>query len=157
MGRGPGGTGYGECQGTQCCLCFGLNTGLQESQVPETNGKFWSKEDLPSVEEDRVREPLKKLDRDKFTGPGGMYPWVLRELADVIVRPLLVIFERSWWSGRVPEDWKKADVTSCIQEGRIWGTTVWSASLQLLGSWGKKTVVGAVSKHIKVKKVMGNS
>jgi len=63
MGRGPGVTGHGEGQGTQCLLCFGLKTGLQESQVPETHGKLWSKEDLPSVAEDQIREPLSKLDR----------------------------------------------------------------------------------------------
>lgn len=57
MERGRGGTGHGEDQGIQCLLCFRLKTGLQEFQVPETNGKFWSKEDI-----------------HKFMGPGGMYP-----------------------------------------------------------------------------------
>lgn len=33
----------------------------QESQAPETSKKVWSKEDLPSVEEDKVREHLNKL------------------------------------------------------------------------------------------------
>lgn len=32
------------------------------SQVPETRGKWWSKEDVPSVEEDKVMEYLSKLD-----------------------------------------------------------------------------------------------
>lgn len=115
MGRGPGSTRHGEGQGTWCRLCFGLSTDLQESRVPETQGKFWCKDDLPSGAEDGVGEPLNRLDTHRFTGPGGMYPGVLRELIDVIVRPLLITFERSWWSGRIPEDWKKADITTCLQ------------------------------------------
>ncbi|KAK4830890.1 hypothetical protein QYF61_013819 [Mycteria americana] len=32
---------------------FTINIDLQESQAPETTAKVWSKEDLPSVEEDQ--------------------------------------------------------------------------------------------------------
>lgn len=37
-------------------------TGLQKSQVPETSGKVRSKEDLPLVDKDQVREHSNKLD-----------------------------------------------------------------------------------------------
>ncbi|KAK4806997.1 hypothetical protein QYF61_000326 [Mycteria americana] len=37
-------------------------TSLQESQAPEARGKVWSKEDVPLVEEDLVREYLSKPD-----------------------------------------------------------------------------------------------
>lgn len=36
---------------------------------------------------------------------------MLRELADITDRPFSIIFERSWQSGKVPEDWKKVEVT----------------------------------------------
>ena len=48
-------------------------TGLQESQVSETRGKAWSKEDIPLVEEDQVREYLSKLDIHKSMVPDGMH------------------------------------------------------------------------------------
>jgi len=49
-------------------------------------------------------------------GPGGMHPRVLRELADVTAEPLSIIFERSWRTGEVPEDWRKASVTPVFKK-----------------------------------------
>ncbi|KFV80572.1 RNA-directed DNA polymerase from mobile element jockey, partial [Struthio camelus australis] len=72
----------------------------------------------PLVEEDQVRDLLSKLDIHKSMGPEGMHPRVSRELADVIARPLSIIFERSWRSGEVPEDWKKASVTPVFKKGK---------------------------------------
>jgi len=47
-----------------------------------------SKEDVPLVEENEVREYLSKIDFHKPIGPDGMHTQVLRELSDVIMRPL---------------------------------------------------------------------
>lgn len=38
--------------------------------------------------------------------------------ADVIVRPLSIVFEGSWQSGEVTEDWKKANVTLIFRKGK---------------------------------------
>jgi len=43
---------------------------------------------------------------------------VLRELADVIAEPLSIIFERSWRTGEVPEDWRKANGTPAFRKGK---------------------------------------
>jgi len=40
-----------------------------------------------------------------------------RELADVTAEPLSIIFERSWRTEEVPEDWRKANVTPVFQMG----------------------------------------
>lgn len=42
-------------------LVFTSKTTLQESQVPETNAKVWSKEYLPFMKDNKVKECLKKL------------------------------------------------------------------------------------------------
>ncbi|XP_040400941.1 uncharacterized protein LOC121063970 [Cygnus olor] len=90
----------------------------QESQTLETKDKVWRKEDMALVEEDRVRDHLSKLDIHKSMGPDGMHPQVLRELASVIARPLSVIFERSWRTGEVPEEWKTASVMLVFKKGQ---------------------------------------
>jgi len=46
------------------------------------------------MEQDQFRDCLNKLDIHKSMGPNGMHPQVLRELADVVVRPLPITFER---------------------------------------------------------------
>ena len=57
------------------------------------------------VKVDLVREHLAKINAHKTKGPGGMHPYALRELAEVIAEPLSIIFEMSQQIGEVPEDW----------------------------------------------------
>ncbi|KFP33180.1 RNA-directed DNA polymerase from mobile element jockey, partial [Colius striatus] len=70
------------------------------------------------VEEEEVNDLLAKLKAHKSMGPDGMHPRVLRELADVIAKPLSIIFQQSWRTGEVPEEWRKANVTSVCKKGR---------------------------------------
>ena len=56
--------------------------------------EFKEQREMPSmVEEDQVTEYLSKMDMHRLIGPGEIHP---RELADMIVRPLPIIFEKSW-------------------------------------------------------------
>ena len=66
------------------------------SQAPETIRKVCSKKGLPLVEEEQLKEHLNKLEIHRSMRPDGVHPPVLRDLADVIARPLSIIFERSW-------------------------------------------------------------
>jgi len=97
---------------------FTTKAGPQAYQFLEVREEAWRKEDLPLAEEDQVRGHLSKLDTDKSMGPDGMHPRVLRELADIIAEPLSISFERSWRTGEVPEDWRKANVSPIFKKGK---------------------------------------
>ena len=63
-----------------------------------------------------VRELL-HLDCHKSMGLDRLHPRVLRELAGVIAELLSVIYQCSWLSAEVPEDWRLADVTPIYKKG----------------------------------------
>jgi len=58
------------------------------------------------------------MDALKSVDPDGMHSRILRALADVIAEPLSIIFERSWRTGEVPEDWRKNNVTPIFRKGK---------------------------------------
>lgn len=66
-------------------------------------------------------------------GSDRTYQQVQRELANVTVRPLLIICERSWRPGEVPDKEKKVIINSVFQKAKKdWGTTDLTASPQSL-------------------------
>ncbi|KGL74618.1 RNA-directed DNA polymerase from mobile element jockey, partial [Tinamus guttatus] len=110
----------------------------------------------PWVEEDWVREHLRNLDTHKSMGPDGMHPRVLRELADAIAKPLSIIFERSWRTGEVPEDWKKANVTPAFKKGKKEdpGNYRPVSLTSVPGKVMERLILAVVSKHMEDKKVL---
>ncbi|KFQ26928.1 RNA-directed DNA polymerase from mobile element jockey, partial [Mesitornis unicolor] len=63
-------------------------------------------------------EQLKNLKVYKSLGPDNIHLWVLRELAYEVAKLLTMIFERSWQSGEIPDDWKKGNVMAIFKKGK---------------------------------------
>ncbi|TRZ07575.1 hypothetical protein HGM15179_019533 [Zosterops borbonicus] len=72
----------------------------------------------PVIQEEIVRELLSHLNVHKSMGPDGIHPRVMRELADELVKLLCIIYQQSWLTGDVPDDWNLANVTSIHKKGR---------------------------------------
>ncbi|KAK4819559.1 hypothetical protein QYF61_007070 [Mycteria americana] len=88
--------------------------GPPESWVPDCD---WGSEKFPADFE-LVQYLLLQLNANKSMGPNGIHPRVLKELADVIVRPLSFIYQLSWESGEVPVDWKLANAIPVFKKGK---------------------------------------
>uniref|UniRef100_A0A8C5LPG2 Reverse transcriptase domain-containing protein n=1 Tax=Leptobrachium leishanense TaxID=445787 RepID=A0A8C5LPG2_9ANUR len=67
--------------------------------------------------QDKVLHKLNNVNVNKAPGPDGIHPRVLRELCVEICKPLFLIFQDSFLSGIVPEDWRKADVVPIFKKG----------------------------------------
>ena len=64
-----------------------------------------------------ITKGLLKLNVNKSCGPDKLYPRVLKELANEIAKPLQIIFNKTILEGKVPEDWKLANVTPIFKKG----------------------------------------
>jgi len=82
--------------------------------------------------EDRDREPneatiihremvsnwLHNLDTQKSMGLDGIHPRVLRELVEVLTKPLSIIYQQCWLTGEVPVDWMLANMMPIYKKGQ---------------------------------------
>ena len=59
-----------------------------------------------------------RLNVCKSMGLDDMYSRVLKDLADVAVKSLAIIFENSWLSDKVPGHWEKESMTSIFKKVR---------------------------------------
>ncbi|KAK4828694.1 hypothetical protein QYF61_000532 [Mycteria americana] len=72
----------------------------------------------PIIQGEMVSDLLHHLDTHKSMGPDEIHPRVLKELADVLTKPLSIIYQQSWLTGEVPADWRLANVTPIFKKGR---------------------------------------
>jgi len=68
--------------------------------------------------DDMVLKSLEKLRSDKSPDADNISPRLLKEISEVIVTPVRVIFQKSIDSGLVPEDWRTANVCPVYKTGK---------------------------------------
>ncbi|RMC03427.1 hypothetical protein DUI87_20624 [Hirundo rustica rustica] len=95
--------------GKLTCLQDSCSRGLVAG-VREQNGP-------PIIKEEAVRELVRCLDIHESMGPDGIHPRVMRELADELAKSVSIIYHHSWLTGKVPDDWKLANVTPIHKKG----------------------------------------
>jgi len=64
------------------------------------------------------KKKLMNLKKDKSPGPDGIHPMLLHSNADMIAKPLADIFSASFEQGKIPADWRKANVSPIHKKGR---------------------------------------
>ncbi|CAM4712535.1 unnamed protein product [Lepidochelys kempii] len=129
------------------------------SQTTALGSTAWGGGDQLSVEKEVVRNYLEKLDEHKSMGPDVLHPRVLKEFVDVIAEPLAIIFENSWRSGEVPDDWKKASVVLIFKKGKKEDPRNYRPVIltSIPGKIMEQVLKESILKHLEERKVIRNS
>ena len=90
--------------------------------MPETVQKDGLELNEPNIRVDMVKKKLGSLKINKFPRPDLLHPEFLKGLSEVLLKPLAIIFQNSDSSGKVPAEWKCANITALFKKGDIMKT-----------------------------------
>ncbi|KFO83410.1 hypothetical protein N320_02345, partial [Buceros rhinoceros silvestris] len=72
----------------------------------------------PIIQDETVSKLPLCLEVHKYMGPDGIHPRILRELDEVLTKPLSIIYQQSWLTRKVPVDWRETNVTPIYKKGQ---------------------------------------
>ncbi|KAK4831199.1 hypothetical protein QYF61_016036 [Mycteria americana] len=81
------------------------------TQPPELEDRDGDQNGAPIIQGEMVSDLLHHLDTHKSMGPDEIHPRVLKELAEVLTKPLSITYQQSWLTG-------EANVTPIFKKGR---------------------------------------
>ncbi|KAK4825484.1 hypothetical protein QYF61_027639 [Mycteria americana] len=87
-------------------------------QPPELEDRDGEQKEAPIIQGEMVSDLLHHLDPHKSMGLDGIHPRVLRELVEVLTKPLSILYQQSWLTGEVPVDWRLANVMPIYKKGQ---------------------------------------
>ncbi|KAJ7407998.1 hypothetical protein WISP_123610 [Willisornis vidua] len=122
---------------------FNADYRLSRSQCPELEDHDCENNQLP-VNPETMQDLLLQLDPYKPMQPDGIHPRILKELADVVAKPLSMIFELSWESKEIPAEWKLENFVLICKEDLGSNRPVSLTSVP--GKVMEKIILGAVKK-----------
>ncbi|KFQ31970.1 hypothetical protein N332_05289, partial [Mesitornis unicolor] len=88
------------------------------TQSPECEDRDGKHSEAPIIHEEMVSDLRHHLDIHKSMGPDGIHPRVLRDVAEVLTKPLSINYQQSWLTGEVSVDWRLANVTPIYKKGQ---------------------------------------
>ena len=84
---------------------------MLEDRVGEQNKR-------PIIQEQGINGLLCHLDTYKSMMLDGIHLRVLRELSKQLTKITFIIYQQSWLTGEVPDDWRLASMTPIYKRGR---------------------------------------
>ena len=105
-----------------------------------------------TVTEEDVLAELRNLNPNKSPGIDGIHPRILKEMADVLTRPLTLLFKKSLSAEKLPSHWLQGIITPIFKKGRKnLAENYRPVSLtSLLCKLLEKIIVKQIIKHIKL-------
>ena len=88
------------------------------SATPDPDGTPLPDMDNITVTEQGVKKLLQKSKPQKATGPDTIPAQILRECSEELALFLTIVFNRTLQTGRIPEDWKQANVSAVFKKGQ---------------------------------------
>ena len=100
---------------------FGSVFTQEEMNMPPSQISFKGLDEeklsVTEVSQEDVYKLLSNLNASKSPGPDKIYPYILKILAKELSEPICLIFNQSLIEGRVPSEWKDANVTPIFKKG----------------------------------------
>ncbi|KAK4829760.1 hypothetical protein QYF61_006484 [Mycteria americana] len=121
--------------------------GTQPRELEDRDG---DQNGAPIIQGEMVSDLLHHLDTHKSMGPDEIHLRVLKELADVLTKPLSIIYQQSWLTGEVPADWRLVNVTPIFKKGRKEdpGNYRPGSLTSVLGKLMEQIILTAITRHV---------
>ena len=118
------------------------------TQLPELEDG--EQNEAPIIQGEIVSDLLHHVDTQNSMGPDGIHPRVLRELVEVLTKPLPIIYQQSWLTGEVPVDCRLAKVNTIYKKG--WKEDPGSyrpvSLTSVLGKVMEQIILSAITWHV---------
>ena len=88
-----------------------------KSEIPSLGKRTESDISYLHVTAEMVQNEIKNLNMNKSCRPDEIHPRMLIELSSNISKPIAFLFNKTIEYGKIPNDWKKANVSSIFKKG----------------------------------------
>ena len=92
-------------------------TNEPESDIPSMPCKTYISISTLEITSDMVRKEIMEMNVNKSCGPDNIHPRILKELVDIMSKPIALLLNRTVEEGVIPNDWKRANVSPIYKKG----------------------------------------